>query len=341
MLCSRPSSLDYLHDMPPHIVAEILHQLRSESSSTLTAHSHPATPTPTPISQPTESSANATELTHVPASLVCDLSTGQLYSTAPGHATQPDIHIPRPVPATPLPEHTPPPARAAPSAGVQRKRSKTLPAVQGKTSFSRELSRRPLSALRRSKPAHVSRPPDTSVTLPSNVQTNTTHQALLPISLPPPPLNPLTHPPSSLRYPLGNPLVPRMPPDTPSDPFLAPYRSQQSTQKSSRRRESLTLQVCPASVHNARLVTLHYTGKTTRETHSKAVKVPSAITRPFSEDSAPPAHLQFPYASSLLPRTPNPLSPYLTPLLPHLCVPGPHARGGRDTWGPAGAGERR
>lgn len=238
--------------MPPHIVNEILHQLRSESSSTVHPftspchHSHQIH-TPTSTQHTSDERAHFPDLCHVPSSLMCDLSTGQLYRKVPDHIptrVTTSLHT-----RTPLP---PPQGRAksATSVGGQR----TTLTLHKKTSFSRELSRSPLSVLRKTVPAALHNHRDQL----TSIHMITAHQTLLPTALPPPSHIPPSNPPHnhSIRFPIGNPLVPRTPHEHHPNPLLAPYHSQLTRDRGTKGPEN-SLHVCPAYVRNARLVTLH------------------------------------------------------------------------------------
>lgn len=221
--------------MPAHIVNEILYQLHNDSSPTLTP--------PTSTRQSVDETTNFPDSSHIPASLLCNLSTGQLYSSVPGASLKREIHIP----TTATTSH--PHVQSVPRGVGRRKTTATLPPLKKKTSFSRQLSQSPLSVLRTNEPAALPKHQDhTPLTI---------HRALLPTTsfLQPSSVPSLNPPPShSSRYPLGNPTIPRIPQQPSPNPLLAPPYTGHGGPSGC---HNTFLQVCPAHVHNTRLVTLH------------------------------------------------------------------------------------
>lgn len=230
-------SLDFLHDIPHYLVAEILHQLQSESSSTLS---------PSPLHQPHTSTNQSTAIRpdscHIPHSLICDLSSGQIYRNTP------TVPVTSSREASTPPAPTPPPANESPDVKPNLKRKKrrvTLPSMSKKTSFSRALSNTPMTVLNRSE------------TLPQPSQPQLIHTTLL---FPPnPPQQPQRHSSHrhTSRYPLGNPVEPRTPQTHGLNPLLTPYPSPPSNLPQI---SNKFLHIFPADFHNTRLVTLHCSG---------------------------------------------------------------------------------
>lgn len=278
--------------MPSQIVNEILYQLHNDSSTTLTPH--------TSTRHSVDETTDFPDSSHIPASLLCNLSTGQLHRSVPGPRPQREIHIPTTVTTT----H--PHIQSVPRSGGQRKTA-TVPPVQKKTSFSRQLSQSPLSVLRTTQPA----------ALPEHQDHNTVTilRTLLPTtSFSQPSSVPLSHPPSSLtsRYPLGNPTVPRVPQQLSSDPLLAPYPPTNAGRSGC---QNSFLQVCPAHVHNTRLVTLH--GLVGDAPEVPQLRTPwTPILSPLSEETVPinsPLGTKGGTATVHLPPLPPPSSPLPTP----------------------------
>ena len=230
---------------------------------------HSTRHTPTQYNQ-SHSEHPTGEATQVPSSLVCDLTTGQLYSTAPEPARQPGPTAPPP-PAS----HWPPVRK---SSG-----HRAIPPQTKMTSFSRELSRRPMAVLRRTeleRPSPSHPPHHTSLTTP-----------LTPPLMPHPPS--LPRPSHSVRYPLGNPVVPRAPlPPPPPNPLLTCSQgsAQMREEREKNQIENSFLRVCPMpSTGLVTLVTLHSSGPVQASRQPVAVRVPSmhTLARPFSEETLP------------------------------------------------------
>ena len=309
--------------MPPYMVTEILQQLYSKSSSTFTSRTSPhhlSHHSPTPLTTPTSTlTQHATtdgkpdlpDSCHVPSSLVCDLSTGQLYRN--DHSIQTAKIPPRlldtshhPPPPPPAPAHPPAPAAAqrritvAPS---QRKRA--LPPVCKKTSFSRELSRSPLSVLHKTE----------STLLHSHQQHSTNIHTINQTTLPPaPPPSLHTHPPSHhhcVRYPLGNPVVPRTPHDHSPNPLLAPYhRTHLRHRRDSKGPETSFLHMSPANVGSTRLVTLHCVDRnSTGRQDMTELATPSAEVVALMGPKDTRATVHLPPIPSSPPHTPSPSPP--------------------------------
>ena len=194
----------------------------------------------------------------------------------------------------------------------RRKATATLPPVQ-KTSFSRQLSQSPLSVLRTTESAALHKHQDHNPL--------TIHRALLPTTsfLQPSSVPPLHPPPShSSRYPLGNPTVPRTPQQPSPDPLLAPYLPPCTRHGGPSGCQNTFLQVCPAHVHNTRLVTLHSWVDNTSEVPE--VRKPWApLLSPLSEETGPihsPLGPKRGTATVHLPPLPTPPPPPDTPSFP-------------------------
>ena len=258
-------SLDFLQDMPHYVVTEILQQLQSESTATLPPHySHPSSSTHTTSHE----RANYPSSSYIPSSLVCDLSTGQLYCTT-GTNTRPPPHAPPPA----LPPSSPPQSRdrkAVPC--VVRKRANTLPSMPKKTSFSRALSHSPMSVLHGHTESFQHSKHHTAKTI------HTINHCLLPLAPHPIPPPPTRH--HNVRYPLGNPTVPRSPRKPSINPLLAPYHK---TQDRVDPHQNTFLHMCPTNIHNTRLVTLHAMDNRVEESTAAAGDVHSTVGEETTE----------------------------------------------------------
>ena len=284
-------SLDLLQDIPEYIVNDIIQQLQSESTSTLTPSPHHHTT----ISHP--------QSCHIPSSIIYDLSTGQLHQTTsnPSQAS--------PTPDPPQPSHktkTP-----LPAIRVIRKRSITLPSQR--TSFSRALSQNPTSVLRQTE--HVTSNKHQHHHHHSATIHTLNHTLLLP-STP----HPVTsHNQHTVRYPLGNPTVPRTLHKPTIDPLLAPYHTTSDNDG------FLHNNMCLSHVHNTRLVTLHCMNNTT----TKSVMTGADHTS-ISEDTTPsPADMKNDNMKYLPPILPSSLP---SPSLP-TCVSPDHMHMGAEIIG--------
>lgn len=312
-------SVDSFQDMPAHIVNEILYQLQDGSSSTLVRHN-------------TDETTIFPDSSHIPASLLYNLSTGQLYRSVPRPYSPRDVHIPTNLTASH--PHTQSVLSGSAGGRGQRKKTVTLPPVK-KTSFSRQLSKSPRSVLCASDPPALHKHQDH--------HTLTVHQTLLPTtSFPPPSSVTLSNHPftchNHVRYPLGNPAVPRTPQQPSPDPLLAPYSCQPSRHGHHKGCQNSFLQVCPAHVHNTRLVTLHSWADNTTE----ARKPWPPLLSPLSEETAPmdlplvpegsTGAVHLPPLPSPCPDTPSlPLSPPLS--YSTTCVSPDHMHMGAEIHG--------
>ena len=308
MICVLPHSLDFLRDIPQYLVADIIHHLQSESSSTLCPSPHPQahhSPSCTP-----HSAAARPISCHVPSSLICNLSSGQIYRNI-----QP-VNVPTAITRPHTPPCPLPPANGATTAhsmapcAKKRKRRATQPSVPEKTSFSRALSHCPLAVLNKTG-SNLQKNGSQAPSLPRAAVCTINHKLDLPPSShqthPHSSLSHQTHPHSSLshntRYPLGNPVVPRTPQAPCVDPFLAPYPPLSLLPPAT---TSHFLHVTSADIHNSRLVTLHCSGRPAvsnqaaitqehpnqTENEKEVIQLPAISPSPPPLPSISPDHMQ-------------------------------------------------
>ena len=296
-------------------MTEIIHQLQSESASTLSPsdpsppHQTHSTPT-SPAHQ--ERSTHYPVSCHVPSSIVYDLSTRCLYRASELPSS----------PAKPPPPPQPPTTRATrpPPVRERRKRTATLPLAAQKTSFSRALSLNPETVIH--KREHVAPVRHPHHPRPHAPTIHTIDHGVLPPTPHPPPST--THPHrQALRYPLGNPTIPRTPHRPSVNPLLAPYHHTSDTED--QREPHPHIHLC--HVDNTHLVTLHWTDYATRlplaEREEQHFSPASEEATPSLEDTA---HLP-PISSSL----PSPSPPPTTTTL--SCVSPDHMHVGAEIVG--------